>query len=938
MDAERWQRLSPLLDALLELEPEARTRRLQALREEDPGLAGELEGLLALEDDNDDFLSEPLVMPPAGVGSGAEVGPYRLESLLGEGGMGQVWLASRADGLYQRRVALKLLRPGLTSNDLRLRFTREREILARLAHPNIARLLDAGISADGLPYLALEYVDGTPITDYCREYRVPLAQRLQMFRQICDAVSHAHANLIVHRDLKPSNILVTPAGEVRLLDFGIAKLLDSEAPAPEQTGTGMRAFTLHYAAPEQIRGEPVTTMTDVYSLGVVLYELLTASKPYRLKRHSDAEWEEAILTADPVRPSQAVMRDTATAHDRAAQRRRSRVLAGDLDNIALRALAKRPEQRYPSVEALAQDIGRFEAGRPVMAQPQRLGYRFRKYVARHRWALATGLVVTLVLSTALALIAWQAREAVAEAARAQAMQDFMIGLFENAGRGREGEPLDLDSLLDGAVERGNLQLAREPRARAELLGVIARLRMGLGDQAQARALLEQQAAIIAQTADIPASLRLESLVLRGRLARQEGDAAACVTLLEPALGDARREQAQLPPQTADFYSELGRCRQATGARQGARQMFERALAVRRDMRSDEVGTVQTLIDLADLQVEDGELLAALAGYRQAGDRLQQRVGGQHGLQIDIGRRLAGVQRRLGRQEDAISTLRAVLPLAVQVVGTGHETTLGVREQLVALYLDDQRFTDAQAQLAEIHRERMQRLGPDDPALIQSHGLLGRVAWERNDLSTALVHLHDALRIARTARAGRADQERLVDALLRLATVLHEAGRHPEALPLLQEARQEIDAMPGADASQADRLLGEVEIALGRGDAGRARLRRARAEAVRRHGADSPQALRSEVAVLREAARDGQPAALERLDAIARMPRDGARASDLRPLAWRSAALAAEARCRQAQVEAALGGLEQLETELEARQRDGSALRRDVTAIRQSCGR
>ncbi|MGH8077441.1 MAG: serine/threonine-protein kinase, partial [Lysobacter sp.] len=246
MDAERWQRLSPLLDELFELDSNERAQRLQELRADDDALADELAELIALEESREDFLSEPVMPPMTGLRPGREVGPYRLERQLGEGGMGQVWLASRADGLYQRRVALKLLRPGLADPNLRLRFTRERQILARLAHPNIARLLDAGISADHLPYLALEYVEGEPITDYCRNQRTPLEARLRMVQQICDAVSHAHANLIVHRDLKPSNILVTPGGEVRLLDFGIAKLLDSDAPIVEQTRTGVRAFTLHY--------------------------------------------------------------------------------------------------------------------------------------------------------------------------------------------------------------------------------------------------------------------------------------------------------------------------------------------------------------------------------------------------------------------------------------------------------------------------------------------------------------------------------------------------------------------------------------------------------------------------------------------------------------------------------------------------------------------
>src|SRR5688572_23319250 len=521
MDAERWQRLSPLLDALFELEPDERERSLRLMREEDAQLASELESLLRLELEREDFLSEPLVAPLPGPRIGVEVGPYRLERLLGEGGMGQVWQAARSDGLYQRRVALKLLRPGLADPNLRLRFTRERQILARLAHPHIARLLDAGVSADHQPYLALDYIEGEPITDYCRNRKLSLDSRLHLFTQICAAVSHAHANLIVHRDLKPSNILVSPAGEVRLLDFGIAKLLDMEQASPEHTRTGVRAFTLHYAAPEQIRGEPVSTMTDVYSLGVVLYELLTDAKPYRLKRQSDAEWEEAILLTDPLKPSQTLLRaadgtadhrkDLGIGVDTATLKRRARIVAGDLDNIVLKTLAKKPEQRYPSVEALALDLERYRLGKPVQARAQGVGYRLQKYVARHRWALATGVLVALVLSSALVIVAWQARQALREANRATAMQDFITGLFETAGNAPRGAAVDLRALLDAGIVRGNRELAMEPRSRAEVFGMVARLRLGLGDDREAMALLERQAEILDALDNVPTSLQLESV-------------------------------------------------------------------------------------------------------------------------------------------------------------------------------------------------------------------------------------------------------------------------------------------------------------------------------------------------------------------------------------------------------------------------------------------
>ncbi|MEG3192222.1 tetratricopeptide repeat protein, partial [Lysobacter sp. D1-1-M9] len=894
MDAEHWSRLSPLLDALFELEPRARERRLNELRAEDKALAADLEALMALEQERDDFLAKPIMMPAAdGMRAGTEVGPYRLESLLGEGGMGQVWLASRADGLYQRRVALKLLRPGLANTDLRLRFTRERQILARLAHPNIARLLDAGISADGLPYLALEYVDGQPITDYCSNQRTPLETRLQMFRQVCDAVSHAHANLIVHRDLKPSNILVTPGGEVRLLDFGIAKLLDTEVPAPEQTRTGMRAFTLHYAAPEQVRGEPVSTMTDVYSLGVVLYELLTESKPYRLKRNSDAEWEEAILSADPLRPSQAVLRTTDGATPTPARRRHARTLAGDLDNIVLKTLSKRAEQRYPSVEALSLDLQRYVDGKPVQARPQSIGYRMRKYLRRQRWAVASGSLVAVVLVGALASVAWQAREAVQEASRAQAMQDFMVGLFDHASGARANEPLDLRQLLDDAVERGNRQLARQPRDRAELLGVVARVRTGLGDYREALGLLDRQSEIITLLGDdLPPSLRLESLAQRGRVLRMLGRSDECIALLQPMLPLSRREQAQLPPQATELYSQLGRCHRVNGDRQSARQLFERSLALRRETGGDSVGEVQNLMDLAGLHADVDEVETALRGFDRARAQLRRDVGDRHPLLIEIRRNLGNLYRAVGNIGAAESELRGALAIALELNGTGHPATLAVRRQLAAVQVDQGQYDEADAGFREIHQQLVERLGAGHRDLAGSYLRLGLLAWERGDLPGAIDLLQQALAITRED----ADPVNVAEALSNLAQVLHAAGRSGEARPLLQEARSLRSEHYGARhalVGDIDRLLGEVEIALGEPAAGEARLRQALQLTRAGYGRDHPLTRLSEVVLAYHTGLSGDATMDARLDALSQLPAEDREA---RAVARRARAYAAHLRC------------------------------------------
>lgn len=423
MDSQRWAIVSPLLDELLDLDDGAREQRLITLADDNPALAMELRQWLARDEQQPGFLAEPIINASVFEPQvGQIIGPYRLEVPIGEGGMGQVWRAVRADGLYQRRVALKLLRPGLGDAGLRQRFTRERQILARLGHAHIARLLDAGLSADGQPYLALDYVHGEPITGYADALGLDIATRLALFLQVCEAVSHAHANLVVHRDLKPSNILVTPAGDVCLLDFGIAKLLDEPRDdSADLTRTGARVYTLHYAAPEQLRREPVTTMTDVYAMGAVLYELLAGRKPYQPGRSTDAAWEEAILADEPDRPSLAAQRLGRERNDSVLLRRAPQ-LAGDLDNIILKALHKTPAHRYASAEALAQDLGRYIQGLPVEARAQSLSYRVRKLLHRHLLAVSLTLAAGILLVAALTALDWQARQLRAETARADALQ------------------------------------------------------------------------------------------------------------------------------------------------------------------------------------------------------------------------------------------------------------------------------------------------------------------------------------------------------------------------------------------------------------------------------------------------------------------------------------------------------------------------------------
>ncbi|MFT3897402.1 MAG: serine/threonine-protein kinase [Thermomonas sp.] len=931
MDAERWQRLSPLLDALLELDAETRARSLALMREEDPQTADDLEALLADEAGNSEFLSEPLLAAP-GPRPDASIGPYRLERLLGEGGMGQVWMACRDDGLYQRRVALKLLRPGLADPNLRLRFTRERQILARLEHANIARLLDAGATQDGQPYLALEYVDGEPITDWCAQRQPPLQQRLALFLQTCDAVSHAHANLIVHRDLKPSNILVTALDDVRLLDFGIAKLLDNPEAMLDNTRTGLRAFTLHYAAPEQIRGEPVTTMTDVYSLGVVLYELLTGSKPYKPRRPTDAEWEEAILHADPQRPSQALQRaaDADPAHGHAL-RRFARQVAGDLDNIVLKALAKQPERRYPSVEALAQDIRRFLDGKPVQARPHSVEYRLRKYVHRHRWALSTALLVLLVLSTALGIVAWQARQALREAARAQAMQDFVVGLFQNAGEAPNPGNIDVRRLLAAGIERGDRELAHQPEARAELYGVVARLRIGLGDYRAAYDLLRREVLVVATLDDPPPGLMLALYTDIGHAQRLLARPDECLQTLQPLEARAHREQARLPVQAADFYSEFGRCKRRAGDRDGAAILFERALSIRRGTLDDDTGAIENLADLADLRKDAADNAGALRGYRDALSRLQAGPGMRHPLAVELLRNICALERIEGDMAAAQRDCQRALSLADSVLGPQHRETIDAGRQWAAMLVDLGRLREAEAAFDHSRTWLAERLGANSEDVAIDDNSLAIVDWERGDIPAALASIDRA--IATWSDSGQ--PLRLASVLFNKALILHDVHRDAEALPLVERSRRLRAPLLGGNhalVGESDRLLGDIHAALGDPGA-EAELQRAVRILDAAYGPARASARRAQLSLAAFRAQRGDAAALAQLDALGDLRADD---FELRKVAWLARAEAAGLRCHGPQRGTAITALHKLDGELRTALPEGGSVARDVAAIAARC--
>lgn len=602
-----WPRLSGLLDEIMNLPPASRENFITALPPPDDRLADTLRELLALQAkvETEDFMDDLPVFPgvtasgeaagwdalgagaagkPRGAGGlveGAEVGPYRLLRPIGEGGMGAVWLAERADGTLKRKVALKLPRLAW-AQDLAARMARERDILAGLEHPNIARLYDAGLDAQGRPWLALEFVEGRDLTTYCDAERLDLRARVRLFMQVLDAVQYAHASLVIHRDIKPANILVTPRGDARLLDFGIARLEEGAAEAgPDLTRTGVSAMTPRYASPEQVQGARLTVASDIYSLGVVLHELLTGETPYVLRRSSRAELEQAILDADLRVPSRLKATAEAAAARATTPERIARDLRGDLDAVLLRALARMPAARYASAAAFRDDLERWLEGRPVSALPPSRLHTLRKFVARNRLAVGASAAAALALVAVSVVAVVQAQRATREATTATRAKDFLVQIYG------EADPLKSDTkdpnaraLLERAERDLENRFAGEPALQAEVLNTLQQAWVNLGDLRRGRSANERRAALLLSLGeDEKASLAMLYAAENALSMRDYAAVHAKLPELRRVVGDLEAAPADLQGRyhylRGALHGEQGRVAEAAAA-------FERSIAITRE--------------------------------------------------------------------------------------------------------------------------------------------------------------------------------------------------------------------------------------------------------------------------------------------------------------------------------------------------------------------
>ncbi len=829
----QWEEVNRLFAAALDLPPDRREAFLDERCGADFETRAAVLSLLRAERDSEGLFEAPDVAtarealrelasgaePAVETGGLERVGPYRLVRRIGRGGMGSVFLAEREGADFEQRVAVKLLRRGMDTDDVVRRFLTERRILAALKHPNIAHLYDGGSTDDGQPFLVMEYVNGAPITEYCDAGRLPLPRRLDLFLRVADAVRYAHAQLVIHRDLKPSNILVTREGRVKLLDFGIARILDPAEgdDAAPLTRTGLRVLTPEYASPEQLSGTAITTASDVYQLGILLFVLLTGRRPFgRRRTRTPTAAPEAELTAERASAVVASGEDAARLGRLrgTTPERLRRALRGDLDTIVQKALREEPERRYTSVEQLADDVRRHLDGRPVRARPDTLRYRTATFLRRHRWVapVAVSALVSLALyvggsvrnARRLERERDRAEQAAVlarrEAATARAVTDFLTGLFRSADPQRmAGDTVSLLGVVQRGAVRIRTRLGGQPYVRAELLRALGEAFSGLGRFDQADSLLNEAVGLARGDPAPDSALSIQVLrslgsndlaaddylaadtVLRHLLADQLGRPGPSDTAIASILVDLANARTYLGPADSavalarravalhraagdttgrgflDSLEALGPALRAAGALDSAEAVYRDVLD-REIVRfgATDLRVAVTENNLGYLLRTRGDFEAAALHYRRALGVVEGALGPDHPLAIRTRGNLGGALEGLGRLDEVEALVRKQIAIAEARWPEGHWRVGEQYSVLGRLFLRHDRYANAVAPLRAAFRSYSGALGPRHEWTLVArtwHGAALLLAGRSAEAEAALGPSYRVLR-GRTAGLGR----------------------------------------------------------------------------------------------------------------------------------------------------------------------------------------
>jgi serine/threonine protein kinase len=753
MNKVEWQDVEGVLAAVMELTAAERSARITQMCGDRADLRAEVESLLAAHEKAASFLEvNTQIDSEASPHSleGKNLGPYRLLGILGAGGMGTVYRAERTDGRFQKQVAIKVMPSALYSPELLRRFNNEQQILAELEHPNIARLLDAGVSPEGIPYFVMEYVEGIPVTEYCSAHELSTRERLKLFRVLCSAVHYAHQHLIVHRDIKPMNVLVTADGIPKLLDFGIAKVMDPwTAGLGGTTPSLLNPMTPSYASPEQVRGQTLTTATDIYSLGVLLYELVSGHPPYRLTGKPFDEAIRIVCEVEPEKPS-AVAGPRNRAAGIAAY---SHNLSPDLDAVVAKAMRKDPQQRYASAEDLAADIGHALDGLPVSARRATLVYHTRKFVNRHRFGVAVSLAAFLVLvafsftmGVQAERIAKERDRANREAATSKRVTNFMTGIFKVSDPSEaRGNTVTARELLDKASKDIDSGLSQDPETQARMMHVMGTVYESLGLFSQSDSLFSRAAEIRRRTLgpdniDTFASQRMWGWVLR-----EQGRYPESEVILQQTLAEESRILGQEHPETLAAMQMLGWTLREEGKDEAAKELLLKTLEGQRHILGPEnLDTLETSQMLAWSFRDNGEYAQAEKLLRETLSIQTRVLGPEHPDTLSSVHLLGWALREEGHLAESEKLLRQNLEVRRRVLGPEHPDTLASMSELAGTLLQENQFADAETFLRQILEIQKRVLGPDNPETAISRYNLACVASRRGHKGEALSLLREAI--------------------------------------------------------------------------------------------------------------------------------------------------------------------------------------------------
>ncbi len=823
---ERWGRIEALYNEALSLPPDRREEYVDR-ESDDATVRGEVLRLLAAHDADPDFmegrppwLPDPEAEDPADGPVPDRIGEYRVIRAIGRGGMGRVFLAERQAEAFRQRVAVKVMRRGLDTDDLLRRFRAERQILATLDHPNIARLLDVGATEDGRPYLVMEYVEGGTLLAHCEDHGLDVRRRLELFQTICEAVHHAHQGLVVHRDLKPGNILVTESGEPKLLDFGIAKMLDPEREGlAATTMVGERLLTPEYAAPEQVMDGAITTATDVYALGVLLYELLAGTHPLGDRESASRETLiHRVIHDDPPLPS-AVAPET-----------RRRAIRGDLDTIVAKAMRKEPEERYPSALSLADDIRRHLVGLPVEARPATLRYRAKRFVRRNRGSVAAGTLVFLLLVGFSVVTAYQShrirqesREVRAERDKALQVRSFLLETFGATGPDQTAaaDSVAVRELLDRRAATLD-EAYQDPELHAEMTGVLAEAyeQLGLYDDAEPlarHALAEKVALYGPEHPDVAVAYNVLGWILR-----QSGDLVEAESSLREAVRIGRAAFPDGDSRLARALNDLGVVLEAKGDYAQAAELYRESLAMRRQTLGEgHVGVAVTTSNLAVVLYRQGQVDSAAAMAAEAVDAFRRSLGPDHQRTLYALGNLAALRAVQGDHEGAAEVYGQILARHRRVLGDRHPQVAYAASMRANQLVSLGRNQEAEPLVREALSIQREAFGPGDERVAQTLRVLGDVLHAQGDPEGAIRQYQAAARIVRD-RLGDGHKEMGV-LRLRLARARDELGRDVAAEADYAAATRILESALGADhylTAEAFLARAEFLVRSDRGDEAR----------------------------------------------------------------------------------------------------------------------